>query len=223
MAPLDFNIDREIEQRGGTRGGRSEFSWDAVRVDKHIDNYLGHSVMAPIGRWQNNRDIHFYSREKTTEEDGQRKKEIKRIKRAEEDALSAALGFAPSVRPLSDSEDETKAIGGVEDEQARDARRKERAERRARKEERRKARESKEVRRRDRRPDDDRERRADDRDRSPRRRSRSPPRRRSPSPPRRRYEDDRSPARTDSRSSGRIDDREAAMKARRAALAAQGR
>ncbi|KAK6144229.1 hypothetical protein DH2020_021049 [Rehmannia glutinosa] len=38
--------------RGGVRGGRDQFSWDDVKVDKHRENYLGHSIKAPVGRWQ---------------------------------------------------------------------------------------------------------------------------------------------------------------------------
>uniref|UniRef100_A0A453RRT9 Multiple myeloma tumor-associated protein 2-like N-terminal domain-containing protein n=1 Tax=Aegilops tauschii subsp. strangulata TaxID=200361 RepID=A0A453RRT9_AEGTS len=38
--------------RGGVRGGRDQFKWDDVKVDKHRENYLGHSVKAPVGRWQ---------------------------------------------------------------------------------------------------------------------------------------------------------------------------
>lgn len=30
----------------------TEFSWDDVKVDKHRENYLGHSIKAPVGRWQ---------------------------------------------------------------------------------------------------------------------------------------------------------------------------
>lgn len=30
----------------------AEFSWDDVKVDKHRENYLGHSIKAPVGRWQ---------------------------------------------------------------------------------------------------------------------------------------------------------------------------
>lgn len=29
-----------------------EFTWDDVKVDKHRENYLGHSIKAPVGRWQ---------------------------------------------------------------------------------------------------------------------------------------------------------------------------
>ena len=37
---------------GGTRGGQSHFNWDDVKSDHQRENYLGHSAMAPIGRWQ---------------------------------------------------------------------------------------------------------------------------------------------------------------------------
>ncbi len=38
--------------RGGTRGGKDQFNWDDVKEDKNHQSYLGHSVKAPIGRWQ---------------------------------------------------------------------------------------------------------------------------------------------------------------------------
>lgn len=38
----------------------TEFSWEDVKVDKHRENYLGHSIKAPVGRWQKgNTDITF--------------------------------------------------------------------------------------------------------------------------------------------------------------------
>lgn len=53
-------------------------------------NYLGHSINAPTGRWQKNKDVHWYNRD---HEDGEAERlaEIKRIKEAEEDALAVAL------------------------------------------------------------------------------------------------------------------------------------
>ncbi|KAI9153512.1 hypothetical protein LWI28_012484 [Acer negundo] len=36
----------------GVRGGRDQFSRDDVKVDKHCENFLGHSIKAPMGRWQ---------------------------------------------------------------------------------------------------------------------------------------------------------------------------
>ncbi|TFY66430.1 hypothetical protein EVG20_g4657 [Dentipellis fragilis] len=81
--------------RGGTRGGQAEFKWSDVSADKDRENYLGHSINAPTGRWQKNKDIHWYDRElqSTAEE---RAEEIRKIKEAEAEALSAALGFGPS-------------------------------------------------------------------------------------------------------------------------------
>jgi hypothetical protein len=35
----------------GVRGGQDQFTWESVKQDKHRENYLGHSVMAPVGRF----------------------------------------------------------------------------------------------------------------------------------------------------------------------------
>ena len=65
-----------------------------------LENYLGHSINAPVGRWQSNKDIHWYSRDATKQTDAEReaaerKEEIRRLKEAEEEALAIALGQAP--------------------------------------------------------------------------------------------------------------------------------
>ena len=36
--------------RGGTRGGKDQFKWDDVKLDKHRENYLGHSLQVGIER-----------------------------------------------------------------------------------------------------------------------------------------------------------------------------
>jgi len=81
--------------RGGTRGGQAEFKWSDVSADKDRENYLGHSINAPTGRWQKNKDVHWYNRDKNQTDD-ERKEELKKIKEAEAEALGAALGFGPS-------------------------------------------------------------------------------------------------------------------------------
>ncbi|KAM0946194.1 putative multiple myeloma tumor-associated protein [Dioscorea sansibarensis] len=83
--------------RGGVRGGRDQFSWEDVKVDKHRENYLGHSIRAPVGRWQKGKDLHWYNRDKkSSAADAEAaKEEIKRIKEEEEQAMREALGLAP--------------------------------------------------------------------------------------------------------------------------------
>jgi len=89
-------------RKSGSRGGVN-FSWEDVQTSQHRENYLGHSLMAPVGRWAKNKDLGWYAKgddDKT--EDGEtaeerrvreRKEEIRKIKEAEEDALAAALGL----------------------------------------------------------------------------------------------------------------------------------
>ena len=59
-------------------------------------NYLGHSINAPTGRWQKNKDVHWYNRDKNDSQD-QRAEEIRTIKEAEAEALSIALYVPPVV------------------------------------------------------------------------------------------------------------------------------
>jgi hypothetical protein len=94
--------------RGGTRGGQAEFKWADVSADKDREvcvfpsvtssseqfpspqNYLGHSINAPTGRWQKKKDVHWYNRELKSSQD-ERAEEIRKIKEAEAEALSVAL------------------------------------------------------------------------------------------------------------------------------------
>ena len=88
-------------RKSGSRGGVN-FSWDEVSTSQHRENYLGHSLMAPVGRWQKGRDLNWYAKGGDAATDGEtaeerkvreRKEEIRRIKEAEEDALARALGL----------------------------------------------------------------------------------------------------------------------------------
>ncbi|CAD6580458.1 MAG: hypothetical protein ASARMPRED_000226 [Alectoria sarmentosa] len=85
-------------RKEGSRGGRGEFKWDDVRDSQHRENYLGHSLMAPVGRWQKNKDLNWYAKGDTASAAEARKEEIRRIKEAEESALSEALGYGPTIR-----------------------------------------------------------------------------------------------------------------------------
>ncbi|KAM7379466.1 hypothetical protein PAMP_005013 [Pampus punctatissimus] len=77
---------------GGVRGGQDQFNWDEVKIDKHRENYLGNSLMAPVGRWQKGKDLTWYARDKKGGALLTKEEELAAVKAAEHEALMAALG-----------------------------------------------------------------------------------------------------------------------------------
>nr|XP_056713395.1 multiple myeloma tumor-associated protein 2 [Euleptes europaea] len=79
--------------RAGVRGGQDQFNWEDVKTDKQRENYLGNSLMAPVGRWQKGKDLTWYAKGKKGDAALSRAEELAAIRQVEEEAMMAALGY----------------------------------------------------------------------------------------------------------------------------------
>ncbi|KAK9802778.1 hypothetical protein WJX73_002172 [Symbiochloris irregularis] len=86
--------------RGGNRGGKDQFNWDAVKADKDREFYLGHSVKATTGRWQKGKDVFWYTRAKGEDGVDPMAAELRSVKEREEELMMEALGMKPKVKKL---------------------------------------------------------------------------------------------------------------------------
>jgi hypothetical protein len=93
------------------RGGAGRFSWEDVKKDeKFRDTYLGHSLKAPVGRWQKGKDLAWYAKAGGSSAQQERSDEIAMIKAAEEEALAEALGFKVAKRVVGVSREEVERV-----------------------------------------------------------------------------------------------------------------
>ena len=109
-------------REASSRGGSGRFNWDEVKKDeKFRDTYLGHSVMAPVGRWQKGKDLTWYAKAEPMTAQQQREAraaEIRKIKEAEEEALAEALGFKVERKDRGETATREEVEAALKDEDA---------------------------------------------------------------------------------------------------------
>eukprot|EP00871_Galdieria_phlegrea_P000853 jgi/Galph1/1769/GphlegSOOS_G436.1 len=78
-------------RREGNRGGRDQFSWEQVKEDKYRENYLGHSLHAPVGLSAKNKDFNWFVKPKQKTNTSAPNEELVRIQKQEEIMRQAIL------------------------------------------------------------------------------------------------------------------------------------
>jgi hypothetical protein len=111
-------------REASVRGGAGRFNWEDVKKDeKFRDTYIGHSLYAPVGRWQKGKDLQWYAKPTPTNaadekarQKAERIAEIRKIKEAEEEALAEALGFKVERKVKSDGVSQEELARALKDE-----------------------------------------------------------------------------------------------------------
>src|SRR5271154_249809 len=112
-------------REASARGGSGRFNWDDVKKDeKFRDTYMGHSLRAPVGRWQKGKDLTWYAKATPTnaaDEKARQKEdrlaEIRKIKEAEEEALAEALGFKVERKVKNEGVSQEELASALKDEE----------------------------------------------------------------------------------------------------------
>eukprot|EP00924_Labyrinthula_sp_SR-Ha-C_P002658 maker-scaffold_13-snap-gene-3.62-mRNA-1 protein AED:0.00 eAED:0.00 QI:48/1/1/1/1/1/2/119/227 len=96
--------------RGPSRGGRENFSWEKTRMDAYKDNYIGHSVRAPRNGFDDKKDALWWSKKadqnskkrkrgKIDKEKQQLDDEKRRMKEIEQNMMKTALATGSILPP----------------------------------------------------------------------------------------------------------------------------
>jgi Multiple myeloma tumor-associated len=112
-------------REASVRGGSGRFNWEDVKKDeKFRDTYIGHSLHAPVGRWQKGKDLQWYAKTTPTTaaaaaaaQKAEREAEIRKIKEAEEEALAEALGFKVERKVKNEGVSQEELANALKDEE----------------------------------------------------------------------------------------------------------
>ena len=81
-----------MPSRGGVRGGKDQFDWEDVKADKYRENYLGHSLKAPIGHVHKVREQNWYLKDGSGSKEERLSEELRMVKEMEARGMAIALG-----------------------------------------------------------------------------------------------------------------------------------
>lgn len=96
---MDVFRDERGKAREGNRGGLGLFKWEAIKQDEQKECYLGNSVKASTGRWQNHKNLHWFLEAKETPDTTVGVDELAEIKRMEAEYMAQALGAVVPMQP----------------------------------------------------------------------------------------------------------------------------